>query len=1753
MENRQVRILHLKKGDDKKSDVHRLQKGQVLRFLQDSSLQNYTVRLFCNHPLTSATPFFRKAYHELNWQCSSKMRLAFTDFFAEVVVTHAGNFNYYFTIDESANLSSASGQGFFVVDPVLTAGGQPLSLDGICMQTVITKLLGPFNEWESRLLVSKESGYNMIHFTPVQELGISNSAYCVRDQHRLSPVYSTDKRLTYLMMPHMKGLVEKMDKQWGVLSVADVVLNHTATDSPLLERHPDCAYNMLNTPHLRPAYVVDRILYHFNLEVAEHRWQHQQIPACLTESWHMDNMRRILHCEVFPKYRIPEFYQCDVEEIVKQCEDMIVGGRCEEPKSEELVLIQDPQYRRRKSTVDMNLAAYILMKSGHELQHGDGLGTRYIRSVTRVEFLDKGKEELRNQLQLLNCNKETEVWQDLCLAIDNFVSNGQYRFVDHHGPRLGHVSEDNPIMYHYFLCPESHKESVEKAEAMMNKEPQLVWAVNGFVYGDDPLRNFAEESQVYLRRELVPWVDTIKLRYGKCQEDNPVLWDFMKIYVEQTARVFHGFRIDNAHSTPLHVAEHMLDVARRQRRELFVLAELFVGDGSMERYFVNRLGINGIFKEVLNAHCQGELRGFVAEFSGEPLGSLIQPRVRELEPSSAPAVFYDQTHDNDTPMRFRSEFTMWPSAAVVAMTRCAVGSNRGYDELVPHHINVVTETRLYQRWVRDKNRNGEGADSSTGIIRGKRALNVLHRRLAEEGYTQLHTEDVIPGVVAITRYNPVTLKSVILVTSLIFQMPPDLNQKFFFNPLRIEGVVEEVVFEGNLIHNPRCNYKRNEKEINGLPSAGYFLDLQEHMHISYSNYCKEDFSEEEDRTIVFFNNFTPGTVVALQCAPTEKAKKALEGVHWGLSQYSSIFRSYTGDSSYKCKWQDSAFRKIAGRLSLSDLNRILYRVGVEEEGDGFGFSTYKIPNYGNLCYCGLRGVMSVLAEIRPQHKMGHPLCDNLRDGPWLMDYIVARFKVAGSTKPLADWLEVLFRHVKNLPPSVKPRYFDAVIAGTYVALREMGLQQFTPFVKLGSTFVQALALSCTQFLGYVRTAKLPPLSSKLTPTFRTETFLRSTRVEQAPVSLASGMETFLDLSACSCHSESACSCHSESEEEGLPYFAKEEWRSWGRDTFIALRGMMLITGRYADARCLILAYAGVLRHGLIPNLLWEGRDARFNCRDSVWWWLHGIKAYTLMVPNGESILQDPVLRLYPCDSTPATSDSSTDSEANNTEEQELSDPKKKNDNKGEQELSSPEKKNDDNEQQLSAPEKKNDDNEQLAAPEKKNDDNEQLSAPEKKNDDNEQLSAPEKKNDDKEQQLSAPEKKNDDKEQQLSAPKKKNDDKKKIDESKLLREQPLCAVMQEALSRHMAGVRFRERGAGPDLDPYMSDEGFNVEIGVHWPKGYVYGGSVHNCGTWMDFMGNSKEAGNLGKPATPRDGSAVEIVGLSYAVLSWLAEISQQRIYPYKGVRRSTPDCKDELITFEDWAENLKDNFEKDFYIGLTSNPVNDPHPECISRRGMYKDCLYATQVWTDYQLRPNVCVAMAVAPELFDDEHAWTALNLIQQELMGPVGMKTLDPKDLQYCGDYSVHSDCNDYKVAGGYNYHNGPEFLWLMPYFLRAKLYFASRREKVQAGVLKETVELTRSVLCRHYNLLFQSPWKSLPQLTNKDGAFCEDSCRAQAISSGCVLELLYDLERLGTAERPSIVDLQGPLSTGSCASPQSCQSASPQSCQSASPRP
>lgn len=171
-------------------------------------------------------------------------------------------------------------------------------------------------------------------------------------------------------------------------------------------------------------------------------------------------------------------------------------------------------------------------------------------------------------------------------------------------------------------------------------------------------------------------------------------------------------------------------------------------------------------------------------------------------------------------------------------------------------------------------------------------------------------------------------------------------------------------------------------------------------------------------------------------------------------------------------------------------------------------------------------------------------------------------------------------------------------------------------------------------------------------------------------------------------------------------------------------------------------------------------------------------------------------------------------------------------------------------------------------------------------------------------------------------------------------DQKLHQIIQEALSVHFQGLIFRERNAGRDIDEHMQDAGFNNQIGINPNTGFVFGGNDANCGTWMDKMGSSDKARNKGIPSTPRDGSAVEMVGLQYASLRFLQKMAAEKTIPYNSVERVGKNGEKTVWTFVKWADLIAANFEREFYVS------EDSTDKLVNKRGIYKDTVGATQQW---------------------------------------------------------------------------------------------------------------------------------------------------------------------------------------------------------------
>lgn len=73
---------------------------------------------------------------------------------------------------------------------------------------------------------------------------------------------------------------------------------------------------------------------------------------------------------------------------------------------------------------------------------------------------------------------------------------------------------------------------------------------------------------------------------------------------------------------------------------------------------------------------------------------------------------------------------------------------------------------------------------------------------------------------------------------------------------------------------------------------------------------------------------------------------------------------------------------------------------------------------------------------------------------------------------------------------------------------------------------------------------------------------------------------------------------------GYPWFT-----DWGRDTFIALRGLCLCTGRPDAAMQIVREWAGAVSHGMVPNRFAEqGETAEYDSVDAALWFIIAVDA-----------------------------------------------------------------------------------------------------------------------------------------------------------------------------------------------------------------------------------------------------------------------------------------------------------------------------------------------------------------------------------------------------------------------------------------------------------------------------------------------------------------------------------------------------------------
>lgn len=88
---------------------------------------------------------------------------------------------------------------------------------------------------------------------------------------------------------------------------------------------------------------------------------------------------------------------------------------------------------------------------------------------------------------------------------------------------------------------------------------------------------------------------------------------------------------------------------------------------------------------------------------------------------------------------------------------------------------------------------------------------------------------------------------------------------------------------------------------------------------------------------------------------------------------------------------------------------------------------------------------------------------------------------------------------------------------------------------------------------------------------------------------------------------------------GYPWFT-----DWGRDTFIALRGLCLATGELEAARSILVGWAGTVSDGMLPNRFCDqGETPEFNSVDASLWFVIVVHEFLIECDRRNFVLSEP--------------------------------------------------------------------------------------------------------------------------------------------------------------------------------------------------------------------------------------------------------------------------------------------------------------------------------------------------------------------------------------------------------------------------------------------------------------------------------------------------------------------------------------------------
>jgi len=112
----------------------------------------------------------------------------------------------------------------------------PQTSTGPRIYNLFPLLAGPLSAWQPHLQRAQAMGFDWIFINPIQLSGYSGSLYAIKHHYEIDPRLLADDGGT--PQAQFAAMVDSA-RRLGLKIMIDLVINHTAFDSPLVKQHPD--------------------------------------------------------------------------------------------------------------------------------------------------------------------------------------------------------------------------------------------------------------------------------------------------------------------------------------------------------------------------------------------------------------------------------------------------------------------------------------------------------------------------------------------------------------------------------------------------------------------------------------------------------------------------------------------------------------------------------------------------------------------------------------------------------------------------------------------------------------------------------------------------------------------------------------------------------------------------------------------------------------------------------------------------------------------------------------------------------------------------------------------------------------------------------------------------------------------------------------------------------------------------------------------------------------------------------------------------------------------------------------------------------------------------------------------------------------------------------------------------------------------------------------------------------------------------